>query len=142
MLNFTSFFSSGLSFKPWRIPGILSQRSIWNILVGCCYYDNRGVSALNQLVHNILLQTGHPPPFFSLCIGCVSRYWVGRSDWKKNTKKKSRESRNKRPCYPRTTLKVNIPIFGLTKYTIYCKKKCSCFCSCFSLLCYYAHFSD
>ena len=32
--------------------------------------------------------------------------------------------------YPRTTLKVNIHIFGLTKCTIYCKK-CSCFCSCF-----------
>ena len=32
------------------------------------------------------------------------------------------------------TLKVNIYMFGLTKWTIYCKK-CSCFCSCFSLHC-------
>ena len=39
------------------------------------------------------------------------------------------------------TLKVNIYIFGLTKWTIYCKK-CSCFCSCFSLHWHYAHFSD
>ena len=35
------------------------------------------------------------------------------------------------------TLKVNIHIFGLTKYTIYCKK-----CSCSSLCCYYADFTD
>ena len=32
------------------------------------------------------------------------------------------------------TLKVNIHIFGLTEYTIYCK-----ICSCFPLCCYYAH---
>ena len=36
------------------------------------------------------------------------------------------ESRNRRPWYPRTTLKVNIHIFGLTKCTIYCEE-CSCF---------------
>ena len=30
---------------------------------------------------------------------------------------------------------------GLTKCTIYWRK-CYCFCSCFSLCCYYAHFSD
>ena len=34
----------------------------------------------------------------------------------------TRLSRNRRPWYPRTTLKVNIHIFGLTKCTIYCKK--------------------
>ena len=34
-------------------------------------------------------------------------------------------------------LKVNIHITGLTKCTIYSKK-----CSCFSLCCYYDHFSD
>ena len=60
---------------------------------------------------------------------------VGRIE-KKNHKK----SRNMRPWFP-MTLKVNIHIFGSTKCTIY-RKKCSCFCSCFSLRCYYAHFSD
>ena len=42
---------------------------------------------------------------------------------KKNLKKKkkSKKSRNRRPWYPRMTLKVNIYIFGLTKCTIYCK---------------------
>ena len=58
----------------------------------------------------------------------------------KKTKKNHKKSQNSRPWYPRTTLKVNIHIFGLTKCTIYCEK-CSCFCSCFSLCCHYAHFS-
>ena len=64
---------------------------------------------------------------------------VGRSDWKKKKKKlkkNHKKSRNNWPWYPRTTLKVNIPIFELTKCTIYCEK-CSSFCSCFSLCCYY-----
>ena len=60
---------------------------------------------------------------------------------KKKTKKNHKKSRNRRPLFPMTTLKVNIHIFGSTKCTIY-RKKCSCFCSCFSLRCYYAHFSD
>ena len=72
-----------------------------------------------------------PSPFFSsFTVECVSWYWVvGRIE------KKNKKSRN------RTTLKVNIHIFGFTKCTIY-YEKCSCFCSCFSLCCYYAHFSD
>ena len=37
--------------------------------------------------------------------------------------------------------KVNFCHFGLTKCAKYCKK-CSCFCSYFSLCCYYSHFSD
>ena len=37
-------------------------------------------------------------------------------------KKKKSQEVDSRPWYPRTTLKVNIHIFGLTKYTIYCKK--------------------
>ena len=90
--------------------------------MGCCYYDNRGVSALNQLVNNILLQTGHPPLFFRFASDAFPDIGsVGRIE-KKILKKNHEKSRNKRPCYPRTTLKVNIPIFGLTKYTIYCKK--------------------
>ena len=36
------------------------------------------------------------------------------------------KTRNRRPWYPRMTLKVNIYIFGLTKCTIYCKN-CSFF---------------
>ena len=65
---------------------------------------------------------------------------VGRIEKKKPKKQNHKKSRNRRPWYPRTTLKVNIHIFGLTKCTIYCKK-CSCLCSCFSLCCYYAHFA-
>ena len=52
-----------------------------------------------------------------------------------------------RPCNtppinsPSVEGKVNFYHFGLTKCAIYCKK-CSCFCSYFSLCCYYSHFSD
>ena len=66
---------------------------------------------------------------------------VGRIETKNLKKKNHKKSRNSRPGYPRTTLKVNIHIFGLTKCTIYCEK-CSCFCPCFSLCCSCAHFSD
>ena len=52
-------------------------------------------------------------------------------------KKNHKKSRNRRPWYPGTTLKVNVHLIGLTKGTICCKK-----CSCFSLCCYYDHFSD
>ena len=62
---------------------------------------------------------------------------VGLKKNNNNLKKHHKTSRNSRPWYPRATLKVNIHLFGLTKC-----KKCSCFCSCFSLRCYYAHFSD
>ena len=41
---------------------------------------------------------------------------------KKKPKKNHKKSRNGRPWYPRTTLKVNILIFGLTKCTIYSEK--------------------
>ena len=70
--------------------------------------------------------------FSSFTVECVSWYWVGRSvEKKKKPKKKShKKSRNSRPWYPRTTLKVNIHIFRLTKCTIYCEK-CSCLCFCF-----------
>ena len=76
---------------------------------------------------------GHPPFFFF--VYRRMRFLIlgrGRSDWKK--KKNHKKSRNSRPSYPRTTLKVNIHIFWLTKCTIYCEK-CSCFCFCFSLCC-------
>ena len=49
---------------------------------------------------------------------------LGRSDLKKTEsweKKIARTLRNRRPWYPRMTLKVNIHIFGLTTCTIYCK---------------------
>ena len=60
----------------------------------------------------------------SFSVECVSWYWVGRSvGLKKKPKKQNhKKCRNRRPWYPRTTLKVNVHIFGLTKYTIYCKK--------------------
>ena len=48
----------------------------------------------------------------------------------KKKKKNYNKSRNRRPWYPRMTLKINIHIFGLTKCTIYCKK-CSCFSLCY-----------
>ena len=84
---------------------------------------------------------GHPLFFLHLSSNAFPDIeLVGRIE-KKNLKKNHKKSRNSRPRYPRTTLKVNIHIFGLTKCTIYCEK-CSCFCSCFSLCCYYAHFSD
>ena len=62
---------------------------------------------------------------------------VGRIEKKTLKNKNHKKSRNRRPWYPRMTLKVNNHIFGLTKHTINCKK-----CSCFSLCFYYAHFSD
>ena len=75
----------------------------------------------------IICPSGHPL-FSSFTVECVSWYWVGRIEKKKNHK----TSRNSRPWYPRTMLKINIHIFGLTKCTIY-YKKCSCICSCFPL---------
>ena len=40
-------------------------------------------------------------------------------------------------CCPTYNVYSVLYYFGLTKYTVYCKK-----CSCFFLCCYYAHFSD
>ena len=65
--------------------------------------------------------------------------WIERKKTKQNKKQIHKKSRNSCPWYPRMTFQVNIHIFGLTKCTIYWKK-CSCFCSCFSLCCYYADF--
>ena len=90
------------------------------------------VQPLFKLTQYLILAKTIPLFFFSFSVKCVSWYWVGRSDWKKKQKKIHKKSRNRRPWYPRMTLKVNIHIFGLTKCTIYCKK-CPCFCSCFSL---------
>ena len=83
-------------------------------------------------------------PFFFLVYRRMRVLILGRSVGleKINLKKNHKNSPNSRPWYPRTTFKVNnIHIFGLIKCTIYCEK-CSCFRSCFSLCCYYAHFSD
>ena len=68
------------------------------------------------------------PPFFRLLIASNAFPDIGspRSvglEKKKNLKKqKHKKSRNRRPWYPRMTLKVSIYIFGLPKCTIYCKK--------------------
>ena len=83
---------------------------------------------------------GHPPFLLRLPSNAFPDIGsVGRIEKKKKLKKKSQEVSEQQA--PRTTLKVNIHIFGLTKCTIYCEKS-SCFCSWFSLCCYYAHFSD
>ena len=87
-----------------------------------------------------LFRLSPPAPPLSFCFFCLASNAfpdigsVGRIE-KKNLKKILKESRNRRPWYPKMTLKVNIHIFGLTKWTIYCKNR-SCFCSCFSLCCY------
>ena len=65
-----------------------------------------------------------PPFFFRLAFPDIGS--VGRIEKKKKLKKNHKKSQNRRPWYARTTLKVNIHIFGLTKYTIY-RKKCSSF---------------
>ena len=81
---------------------------------------------LPELVRaSLVFRYGHAPFFFSFSVECV--LWC----WKK--------FRNRRPWYPRVKLKVSIHTFGLTKCSIHCKK-CFCFCSCFSLCCYFAHF--
>ena len=45
--------------------------------------------------------------------------WIEKKNL--NKKKNDKKSQNRRPWYPRMTLKVNIHIFGLTKCPIYCK---------------------
>ena len=45
---------------------------------------------------------------------------VGLKKKKGRRKQNHKKSLNSRPWYPRTTLKVNIHIFGLTKCTMYC----------------------
>ena len=56
---------------------------------------------------------------------------VGRIEKNKQTNKQKqknhKKSRNRRPCYPRMTWKVNIYIFGLTKCTQYTVKNFSVF---------------
>ena len=60
---------------------------------------------------------------------------------KENLKKINKKSRNRRPWYHRMTLKINIHIFGLTKYTIYCKKKVPVFVPVLSMLLLCSFFS-
>ena len=109
-----------------------------------CYVITTNVTSSKILVFSPFLKImkGHSLVFLRLPSNAFPDIGsVGRIGKKKNLKKNHKKSRNSGPWYPRTTLKVNIHIFGLTKCTIYCEK-CSCFCSCFSLCCYYAHFSD
>ena len=62
-----------------------------------------------------------PSPFFCLGSNAFPDIGsIGRIE-EKNLKENRKKSRNKRPWYPRMTLKVNSYIFGLTKCTIYCK---------------------
>ena len=90
------------------------------------YYNHQKKYILIQF--NLCLR---PSPFFLHLpsnafpdIGSVSQIE------KKKPPKNHKKSRNSRPWYPRTTLKVNIHTFGLTKCTIYCEK-CSRFCPVF-----------
>ena len=85
-----------------------------------------------NLMLNKSFVLGHPLFFRSASNAFSDIGSVGRIE-KKNHKK----SRNRRPWYPWTTLKVNFHIIGVTKCTICCKK-----CPCFFLCCYYDHFSD
>ena len=63
-----------------------------------------------------------PPLFFRLALNTFRDIKsVGRIK-KKKLKKNHKKSRNRRPWYPRMTLKVKIYLFRLTKCTIYCKK--------------------
>ena len=92
------------------------------------YYNHQKIYILIQF--NLCLR---PSPFFFFVYRRMRFLILGRSvglKKKKNTKKITRSLGKSRPWYPRTTLKVNIHIFGLTKCTIYCEK-CSRICSCF-----------
>ena len=80
------------------------------------------------------------PPFFFRLASKAFRDIGSVGLEKKTYIKNHKKCRNRRPWYARITFKVNIHIFGL-KCTICCEK-CLCLCSCFSLCCYYAHFSD
>ena len=140
----TSLYSllceSGFLTK-YEVSAIAREKNIkWNVAFG-----GRKVSAFPLLRESVIagLCFSHffrPPPFFfSISVECICWYWVGGSDWKKKKtyKKNHKKFRNRRPWYPGTTFKVNFHIIGLTKCTICCKNY-----SCFSLCCYYDHFSD
>ena len=59
-----------------------------------------------------------PSPFFCLGSNAFPDIGsIGRIE-EKNLKENRKKSRNRRPWYPRMTLKVNSYIFGLTKCTI------------------------
>ena len=113
---------------------------MWSLIFSSEYLSRKYITCGFFWLLRILLYTDQifimirPSPFFFFVYRRM-RFLIlgrGRSDWKK--KKNHKKSRNSRPSYPRTTLKVNIHIFWLTKCTIYCEK-CSCFCFCFSLCC-------
>ena len=59
------------------------------------------------------------PPFFLLASNTFPDVGSVAQIEKKNLKKIHEKSWNRMPWYPRTMLKVNIHIFGLTKYTIF-----------------------
>ena len=130
------YFLQSYSVKSFLINGTKNRCRIKEKL---SYLKSSGHVAVSANHFFVVLR---PSPFFLSLpsnafpdIGSVGRIET------KNLKKNNKKSRNSRPWYPRTMLKVNIHIFGLTKCTIYCEK-CSCFCPCFSLCCDYSHFSD
>ena len=107
-------------------------------LIGTICAPKINAPELEQFVVGKAIPAPVPRPIF---FRLASNAFPDVGSVKRIEKKTHKKSRNMRPWYPRMTLKVNIHIFGLTKCTIYCKK-CSCFRCCFSLFCYYAHFSD
>ena len=92
-------------------------------------------------ISNNKIRRIRPSPFFFFS---SSVEWVDRSDWidrlgrsvglkkKKVTKKNHRKSWNRRPWYPRMTLKVYSHIWIFVPVFIFSMLLC----------CYYAHFSD
>ena len=134
------------SFSNWQRDQRYFQR--WTAKEGAPEPEsNRWISSytVKTLLTLVLSEWSETPQDEQWTVRNLSQRLVNRLDWKKkNVKKNHKKSRNRRPWYPRTTSKVNIQTFGWTKCTMcamYCKKF-QCFCSCFSLFCYYAHFSN
>ena len=57
-------------------------------------------------ISNNKIRKIRPSPIFSFSVECVSWCWVNRLEWKKKLIKKQKKSQNRRPWYPRMTLKV------------------------------------
>ena len=82
-------------------------------------------------ISNNKIRKIRPSPIFSFSVECVSWCWVNRLEWKKKKLiKKHKKSQNRRPWYPRMTLKVYSHIW-INKNAQCTVKNCCCFCSCF-----------
>ena len=94
-----------------------SQCYFTQLLIFHCPVPFQSPSHSSQSLSYYLLQlviSGKAiPTFFSFSVECVSWYWVGGSDWKKKKLKTKyhKKSRNRRPWYPRMTLKLTFTIW-------------------------------